>query len=132
MCFQREYNMFGTEESYFRQLPKQLQTKCERLANCMSSVGLQPIMPEGGYFMMMDISNVSEYYIELFVRRSSNNASRKDMSRHNPEHVQDYNTRFEHSSKNWLFWYTFLIAKAIRMTHGQSDSSTCRYSHVKK
>ncbi|XP_017316000.1 kynurenine--oxoglutarate transaminase 1 isoform X1 [Ictalurus punctatus] len=58
VCFQREYNMFGTEESYFRQLPKQLQTKCERLANCMSSVGLQPIMPEGGYFMMMDISNV--------------------------------------------------------------------------
>ncbi|KAG7314648.1 hypothetical protein KOW79_021951 [Hemibagrus wyckioides] len=58
VCFQREYNMFGTEESYFRQLPKQIQAKRQRLANCMSSVGLQPIMPEGGYFMIMDISNM--------------------------------------------------------------------------
>ncbi|KAI5615495.1 kynurenine--oxoglutarate transaminase 1, partial [Silurus asotus] len=58
LCFQREYNMFGTKESYFKQFPKQLQVKCKRLANCLSSVGLQPIMSEGGYFIMVDISNL--------------------------------------------------------------------------
>lgn len=62
VCFQREYNMLGTEESYFKQLPKQLQAKRQRLAKCMSRVGLQPIIPEGGYFMMMDISNLSKYH----------------------------------------------------------------------
>lgn len=62
VCLQREYNMFGTEESYFTQLPKQLQAKRQRLASCMSRVGLQAVMPEGGYFMMMDISNLSKYH----------------------------------------------------------------------
>lgn len=58
--FQREYDAFGREESYFKQLPTLLQTKRSRLAECLRNVGLQPYVPEGGYFMITDISNLSE------------------------------------------------------------------------
>uniref|UniRef100_A0AAY5KVB9 Kynurenine--oxoglutarate transaminase 3 n=1 Tax=Esox lucius TaxID=8010 RepID=A0AAY5KVB9_ESOLU len=56
--FQREYEHFGTPESYFLQLPERLQHKREKLAACLESVGLQPVLPEGGYFMIADISSV--------------------------------------------------------------------------
>ncbi|KAF7688717.1 kynurenine--oxoglutarate transaminase 1 isoform X1 [Silurus meridionalis] len=58
VAFQREYDMFGTEESYFKQLPTLLQAKRLRLAECLKSVGLQPFMPEGGYFLITDISSL--------------------------------------------------------------------------
>lgn len=68
MAFEREYELFGTEESYFKQLPTQLQSKRLRLAECLRSVGLQPILPEGGYFMITDISSLSESsYLYLYV-----------------------------------------------------------------
>lgn len=52
--------MFGSPESYFQQLPALLHHKRKKLASCLQSVGLQPIMPEGGYFMVADISSISE------------------------------------------------------------------------
>uniref|UniRef100_A0A8C7HN06 Kynurenine aminotransferase 1 n=1 Tax=Oncorhynchus kisutch TaxID=8019 RepID=A0A8C7HN06_ONCKI len=55
--FQREYELFGTPESYFLQLPEMLNQKRKKLATCLESVGLQPILPEGGYFMISDISS---------------------------------------------------------------------------
>lgn len=58
--FQREYELFGTPESYFLQLPEMLNQKRKKLATCLESVGLQPILPEGGYFMISDISSLSE------------------------------------------------------------------------
>ncbi|XP_056601477.1 kynurenine--oxoglutarate transaminase 1 isoform X2 [Triplophysa dalaica] len=56
--FQREYDVFGTEESYFQQLPAHLNEKRLRLADCLRSIGLNPIIPQGGYFMIADISNL--------------------------------------------------------------------------
>ncbi|KAF7655234.1 hypothetical protein LDENG_00058930 [Lucifuga dentata] len=56
--FEKEYKLLGTPESYFHQLPEMLHHKRKKLAVCLESVGLQPIMPEGGYFMMADISSV--------------------------------------------------------------------------
>lgn len=58
--FQREYDVFGTEDSYFHQLPLSLHEKRLRLADCLKSVGLKPILPQGGYFMIADISNLSK------------------------------------------------------------------------
>uniref|UniRef100_A0AAQ6I8Z7 Aminotransferase class I/classII large domain-containing protein n=1 Tax=Anabas testudineus TaxID=64144 RepID=A0AAQ6I8Z7_ANATE len=57
--FEREYELFGTPESYFQQLPAMLHLKRKKLASCLEGVGLQPVMPEGGYFMIADISSVS-------------------------------------------------------------------------
>ncbi|XP_064164822.1 kynurenine--oxoglutarate transaminase 1 isoform X1 [Anguilla rostrata] len=57
--FQREFECFGNPESYFLQLPEKIHHKRQKLAQCLVSVGLQPIMPEGGYFMMADISTMN-------------------------------------------------------------------------
>lgn len=58
--FDREYEVFGTSESYFQQLPAMLHNKRKKLAMSLESVGLKPIMPEGGYFMIVDISSLSK------------------------------------------------------------------------
>ncbi|XP_030291834.1 kynurenine--oxoglutarate transaminase 1-like [Sparus aurata] len=60
--FEREYEVFGSPESYFQQLPAMLQLKRNKLASCLESVGLQPIMPQGGYFITADISSVKVDY----------------------------------------------------------------------
>ncbi|XDV20655.1 hypothetical protein PO909_025950 [Leuciscus waleckii] len=57
--FQREYDLFGTVDSYFLQLPLHLHEKRLRLADCLKSVGLKPILPQGGYFMIADISKLN-------------------------------------------------------------------------
>uniref|UniRef100_A0A4W5LGZ1 Kynurenine aminotransferase 1 n=1 Tax=Hucho hucho TaxID=62062 RepID=A0A4W5LGZ1_9TELE len=57
--FQREYELFGTPDSYFLQLPEMLHHKRKKLATCLESVGLQPVLPEGGYFMIADISSLN-------------------------------------------------------------------------
>ncbi|KAM9307090.1 uncharacterized protein KZ484_000421 [Pholidichthys leucotaenia] len=56
--FEREYELFGTPESYFQQLPAMLHQKKKKLASCLESVGLRPIVPEGGYFMITDVSSI--------------------------------------------------------------------------
>ncbi|XP_061654920.1 kynurenine--oxoglutarate transaminase 1-like isoform X2 [Phyllopteryx taeniolatus] len=56
--FERESELSGSPDSYFRQLPAALHRKREKLAKCLESVGLKPIMPQGGYFMISDISSV--------------------------------------------------------------------------
>lgn len=58
--FEREYEVFGTPESYFQQLPAMMHHKKNKLASLLESVGLKPIMPEGGYFMTADFSSISE------------------------------------------------------------------------
>lgn len=58
--FEREYEVFGTPESYFQQLPAMLLSKRQKLATCLQSAGLNPIMPEGGYFMIADISSIGK------------------------------------------------------------------------
>ncbi|KAK0141312.1 Kynurenine--oxoglutarate transaminase 1 [Merluccius polli] len=57
--FQTEYERFGSPESYFKQLPAMLNHKRNKLAACLESAGLQPTLPEGGYFMIADISSIS-------------------------------------------------------------------------
>uniref|UniRef100_A0A8C5G8E0 Aminotransferase class I/classII large domain-containing protein n=1 Tax=Gouania willdenowi TaxID=441366 RepID=A0A8C5G8E0_GOUWI len=59
--FEREHELFGTPQSYFQQLPAMLHHRREKLASSLKGVGLQPIMPEGGYFMITDISSIGEY-----------------------------------------------------------------------
>uniref|UniRef100_A0A674NXY7 Kynurenine aminotransferase 1 n=1 Tax=Takifugu rubripes TaxID=31033 RepID=A0A674NXY7_TAKRU len=66
--FEREYEVFGTPESYFQQLPAMLHHKKNKLASLLKSVGLKPIMPEGGYFMTADFSSINEAKDFRFVK----------------------------------------------------------------
>lgn len=102
--FDREYNVFGTPESYFQQLPAMLHQKRKKLATCLESVGLKPIMPEGGYFMVVDISTLGmdlkdqdtkdEEYDFKFVKwltREKGLATIPVSAFYSPEHRKDFN-----------------------------------------
>ncbi|XP_021407111.2 kynurenine--oxoglutarate transaminase 1 isoform X2 [Lonchura striata] len=54
--FQRELMLYGKPESYFVQLPKELQQKRDWLIQSLDGVGMKPIIPEGTYFLVADIS----------------------------------------------------------------------------
>lgn len=69
--FEREYKVFGTPESYFQQLPAMLQHKKNKLASLLESVGLKPIIPEGGYFMTADFSSISERPTIIYIYHST-------------------------------------------------------------
>ncbi|KAK0687987.1 KAT1 transaminase, partial [Pygoscelis papua] len=58
--FQRELKLYGKPESYFVQLPKELQQKRDWLVQSLDAVGMKPIIPEGTYFLVADISEFSE------------------------------------------------------------------------
>ncbi|KFO82449.1 Kynurenine--oxoglutarate transaminase 1 [Cuculus canorus] len=54
--FQRELELYGKPDSYFIQLPKELQQKRDWLIQSLDAVGMKPIVPEGTYFLVADIS----------------------------------------------------------------------------
>lgn len=58
--FQRELELYGKPESYFIQLPTELQKKRDWLVQSLDAVGMKPIVPEGTYFLVADISQFSE------------------------------------------------------------------------
>lgn len=60
-CFQREQLHFGQPSSYFVQFPLSLRTNREHMIRSLQSVGLKPIVPQGSYFLITDISNFSAW-----------------------------------------------------------------------
>ncbi|CAM5124957.1 unnamed protein product [Natator depressus] len=55
-AFQREFDNYGKQDSYFVQLAQELQQKRDWLVRSLVAVGMKPIVPEGTYFLMADVS----------------------------------------------------------------------------
>jgi len=49
-----ERSVAHTDEAYFKWLPAKLQDNCRKLSDAFSSIGCQPVWPDGGYFMLVD------------------------------------------------------------------------------
>ena len=54
--------MLGQDDSYFKQLPRMLQVKRDEVFKALKEVGMNPILPEGGYFMMANTSKLGTEY----------------------------------------------------------------------
>lgn len=52
--------LMGQPECYFTSLAEELEGKRDRLASILQEVGMTPIIPEGGYFMLVDVTSLSE------------------------------------------------------------------------
>ncbi|VDD79003.1 unnamed protein product [Mesocestoides corti] len=50
-----------TTDRFFRKLSLELAEKRDRFVNALASVGLCPVIPQGGFFMLANISNVGTY-----------------------------------------------------------------------
>ncbi|XP_061489575.1 kynurenine--oxoglutarate transaminase 3 isoform X2 [Rhineura floridana] len=46
-------------DCYFYSLPRELESKRSRMAQMLLEVGLKPVIPEGGYFMIVDVSKLN-------------------------------------------------------------------------
>lgn len=57
-AFEREIPLIGTEKSYFQELSLMLEKKRDIMAKLLTDVGFKPIIPQGGYFMMADTSDI--------------------------------------------------------------------------
>ncbi|XP_053416287.1 kynurenine--oxoglutarate transaminase 1 isoform X1 [Nycticebus coucang] len=55
--FEREQVHFGQPNSYFVELPQAMQRRRDNMIRSLQSVGLKPIIPQGSYFLITDISD---------------------------------------------------------------------------
>ncbi|XP_074607029.1 kynurenine--oxoglutarate transaminase 3-like isoform X1 [Acropora palmata] len=63
-AFEHELPLLGTEKSYFKELGSMLQQKRDLMAKLLREVGFKPTIPEGGYFMMADTSDIDVNFDE--------------------------------------------------------------------
>ncbi|KAF7205140.1 kynurenine--oxoglutarate transaminase 3 isoform X1 [Nothobranchius furzeri] len=54
------YELMGQPECYFSSLAEELEGKRDRLAAVLQEVGMTPIIPEGGYFMLVDVTSLNQ------------------------------------------------------------------------
>ena len=53
-----EFDRLGQPDSYFKELPAMLLEKRDKMAKVLEEVGLDPIVPDGGYFMLADTTSL--------------------------------------------------------------------------
>ncbi|XP_065828920.1 kynurenine--oxoglutarate transaminase 3 isoform X2 [Oscarella lobularis] len=61
LAFEREWEQKGKNDSYFVELPSVLKEKRAEIVKMLNDVGMKPIIPQGGYFILADTAplNVS-------------------------------------------------------------------------
>jgi kynurenine--oxoglutarate transaminase/cysteine-S-conjugate beta-lyase/glutamine--phenylpyruvate transaminase len=59
-CFELELPRLDSEECYFNSIKSELRPKRDQLAKLLLDAGLTPVIPEGGYFMMADITQIGK------------------------------------------------------------------------
>jgi kynurenine---oxoglutarate transaminase / cysteine-S-conjugate beta-lyase / glutamine---phenylpyruvate transaminase len=71
-CFELEISRLESPESYFKSLAEELKPKRDRLAKLLTEAGLIPVIPNGGYFMLADITKVAkDFQTDKSERRDS-------------------------------------------------------------
>lgn len=55
----RNLEVIGQPECYFSSLSEELEGKRDRMAAMVKEAGMTPVVPEGGYFMLVDVTSLS-------------------------------------------------------------------------
>uniref|UniRef100_A0A5S6Q4M2 Aminotran_1_2 domain-containing protein n=1 Tax=Trichuris muris TaxID=70415 RepID=A0A5S6Q4M2_TRIMR len=60
-CFENQLKLFPTQDCYFLEMPRILQPKRDLLAEILLEGNFEPVIPEGGYFMVADYKNLNHH-----------------------------------------------------------------------
>ncbi|XP_009071774.1 PREDICTED: kynurenine--oxoglutarate transaminase 3 [Acanthisitta chloris] len=58
-AFLIDYKRMDDPECYFYSLSRELESKRDRMAQLLKEAGLTPVIPDGGYFMIVDVSTLN-------------------------------------------------------------------------
>ncbi|KFP39026.1 Kynurenine--oxoglutarate transaminase 3 [Chlamydotis macqueenii] len=58
-AFWIDYKRMDDPDCYFYSLSRELESKRDRMAQLLQEAGLNPIIPDGGYFMIVDVSTLN-------------------------------------------------------------------------
>ncbi|KAL9846299.1 kynurenine--oxoglutarate transaminase 3 isoform 7-T7 [Geothlypis trichas] len=58
-AFWTDYKRMDDPECYFYSLSRELESKRDRMAQLLKGAGLKPVIPDGGYFMIVDVSTLN-------------------------------------------------------------------------
>lgn len=58
-AFELEYSRMDSADCYFKTISEDLQKKRDYIAGVLRDVGMNPVIPEGGYFIMADWSDLA-------------------------------------------------------------------------
>ncbi|KAE8293795.1 Kynurenine--oxoglutarate transaminase 3 [Larimichthys crocea] len=56
----KNFELMGQPECYFSSLAEELECKRDRMAAIVTEAGMIPVIPEGGYFMLVDITSLNQ------------------------------------------------------------------------
>lgn len=60
VALETEFKCLGQPDSYLSQTNKDMQQKRDTTARALEEAGFHPIIPEGGYFMLVDTSELGQ------------------------------------------------------------------------
>ncbi|CDW53628.1 Aminotran 1 2 and zf-Tim10 DDP domain containing protein [Trichuris trichiura] len=60
-CFENQLKLYPTLDCYFLEMPRILQPKRDLLAEILLEGAFEPVIPEGGYFMVADYSKLKHH-----------------------------------------------------------------------
>ena len=61
ISFDTERQRLNSPECYHNSISQELRPKRDKMAEFLEEVGMVPTVPEGGYFMIADFSNLSKF-----------------------------------------------------------------------
>lgn len=62
VAFEKEIARLGQPDSYWKELSEMLEAKRNQMATFLSSAKMNPVLPDGGYFMIADFSKLAEKF----------------------------------------------------------------------
>ena len=60
ICLETERQRINSDESYLNTISEELKPKRDKMATFLQELDVVPTVPEGGYFMIADFSNLSK------------------------------------------------------------------------
>lgn len=61
----------GKPDCYFTSLAVELEGKRDRMAAMLRQTGMTPVVPEGGYFMIVDVTALSKWLEVMFLKEKN-------------------------------------------------------------